>query len=495
MQFSWESERKEFKVDKKMSGVSLPSEMRALRLLLASSSSHQLSVWWVLLSILIVSSSPSRSSTLSPTGSSIIMPSSAAQSRQPNNHVQVSSDQQKITASVPSSTSSLSKSPVSPSSVFLSTVILAGDQFPSMFTSFNFPQRKLGHANKPVVITLKNSTRRIIKNEDSSSGETSGDSVNSGGEPSTEKDTDAKTYFPVNAAVSYTSILSSDKARRRVTDIDKSDNQISSHHREVAIAPFPRAKFPTTNRNDNMEQNLIIHDDGIKRGEKTAEKTLQGAASERSGDSAGTSTTSFTFSFSSRPKRQLRQQTAQLFLFVSSNSTGGFLRGRNETDKKPDTFHNSSEPSSGVVLAEQTVFTKATTHQDQIVGRGRPVSVSVMPVPSASPPVSANKSPAPGASGNGKKRMVRVSEGIPQHRQQRQDDRTLTILGLFELTHNSLPRERGRSERIAAEMALEDINAKGILQGYRLTMHTNDTQASSPLSNILEENFFHSGNI
>lgn len=54
----------------------------------------------------------------------------------------------------------------------------------------------------------------------------------------------------------------------------------------------------------------------------------------------------------------------------------------------------------------------------------------------------------------------------------------LTILGLFELTMDSSALASGRSERIAAELALEDINAEGILKGCRLVMHTNDTQAS-----------------
>ena len=56
--------------------------------------------------------------------------------------------------------------------------------------------------------------------------------------------------------------------------------------------------------------------------------------------------------------------------------------------------------------------------------------------------------------------------------------KTITILGLFELTKNSSRRLSGVSEKLAAELALHDINRKKILNKYRLTMLTNDTQVS-----------------
>jgi hypothetical protein len=54
--------------------------------------------------------------------------------------------------------------------------------------------------------------------------------------------------------------------------------------------------------------------------------------------------------------------------------------------------------------------------------------------------------------------------------------KTLTILGLFELSKRGSRRISGVSENFAAELALHDINRKKILHKYKLTMLTNDTQ-------------------
>jgi len=56
--------------------------------------------------------------------------------------------------------------------------------------------------------------------------------------------------------------------------------------------------------------------------------------------------------------------------------------------------------------------------------------------------------------------------------------KTLTILGLFELSRNGSSRSSGVSEKFAAELALKDINRKKILNKYKLTMLTNDTQVT-----------------
>lgn len=56
--------------------------------------------------------------------------------------------------------------------------------------------------------------------------------------------------------------------------------------------------------------------------------------------------------------------------------------------------------------------------------------------------------------------------------------KVLTILSLFEFSYNNtVKREFGESERLAAQMALDDINGNSnILPGYKLVQITNDTQ-------------------
>ncbi|CAL8143216.1 unnamed protein product [Orchesella dallaii] len=214
-----------------------------------------------------------------------------------------------------------------------------------------------------------------------------------------------------------------------IDDTDKSDNQISSR-----IVPFPPAGSRTnktkTNSSDvNMPNPLQIDKDET--------------SSSSAGTSISSSPTTPTISFFIRPKRQMHPQQASSSSSSSPTSPIIFSELANVKVGRRKSPANISP-------AGETVFTE-TAYPDHILTE--PIS---MPVTSA-------------VSVRGR-RVRAKGKGA---------DKTLTILGLFELTQNSLARESGRSEKIAAEMALEDINAKGILPGYRLTMHTNDTQASS----------------
>jgi len=205
-----------------------------------------------------------------------------------------------------------------------------------------------------------------------------------------------------------------------IHDTDKSDNQIS-----LRIVPFP----PAGSRANKTKKHSS---------ELNMPKTLQ--IDRDDGTSISSSVTTTTISFFNRTKRQLHQQQAP----SSSSSSIIFSELANKIVSKRRSPQNSS------TAVGETVFSE-TAYPDHILTE--PIS---MPIASAVP-VSARRVRAKG----------------------KERDKTLTILGLFELTQNSLARESGRSEKIAAEMALEDINAKAILPGYRLTMHTNDTQASS----------------
>lgn len=57
--------------------------------------------------------------------------------------------------------------------------------------------------------------------------------------------------------------------------------------------------------------------------------------------------------------------------------------------------------------------------------------------------------------------------------------KTVYVLGLFELTGSCEAAKGGRAERAAARMAIEDVNERGVIPGYRLEMYDNDTRCDS----------------
>ncbi|KAG7305911.1 hypothetical protein JYU34_008463, partial [Plutella xylostella] len=57
-----------------------------------------------------------------------------------------------------------------------------------------------------------------------------------------------------------------------------------------------------------------------------------------------------------------------------------------------------------------------------------------------------------------------------------QSPRTISILGLFELSVGARPRPDGRSELAAARLAVNHVNRRNLLPGYALTLVTNDTK-------------------
>lgn len=57
--------------------------------------------------------------------------------------------------------------------------------------------------------------------------------------------------------------------------------------------------------------------------------------------------------------------------------------------------------------------------------------------------------------------------------------KTVYVLGLFELTGSCEAARGGRAERAAARMAIEDVNERGVIPGYRLEMYDNDTRCDS----------------
>nr|XP_049696592.1 gamma-aminobutyric acid type B receptor subunit 2 [Helicoverpa armigera] len=59
----------------------------------------------------------------------------------------------------------------------------------------------------------------------------------------------------------------------------------------------------------------------------------------------------------------------------------------------------------------------------------------------------------------------------------RKSNRIVSILGLFELSVGDAPRADGVSELAAARLAVEHVNKRGLLPGYRLHLITNDTKA------------------
>ena len=58
----------------------------------------------------------------------------------------------------------------------------------------------------------------------------------------------------------------------------------------------------------------------------------------------------------------------------------------------------------------------------------------------------------------------------------KKNTKTITILGLFEMTTNGAERPEGRSELAAARLAITHVNQKNILSGYQLQLVVNDTK-------------------
>lgn len=57
--------------------------------------------------------------------------------------------------------------------------------------------------------------------------------------------------------------------------------------------------------------------------------------------------------------------------------------------------------------------------------------------------------------------------------------KTVYVLGLFELTGSCEAAKGGHAERAAARMAIQDVNERGVIPGYRLEMYDNDTRCDS----------------
>lgn len=251
-----------------------------------------------------------------------------------------------------------------------------------------------------------------------------------------------------------TTFKSDSESGSSIYDIDKSDNRISLHRRHLretgVIAPLPRAKY----NNNKTNKRVISKDsaDDVQRKHNTfIVRTLQTAGG---GVAAFSMATLFD---RPRHKRQFNYQHAPL-----SASTTSFPVAQPEllTKKPVSSFFQSPDTTATTFTTSSAaigkiIFTKTKTPETHH-NRGGMMMLS-------------GKSFT--EEGYRTKRVTRNSNVSQQ-------PTVLTILGLFELTQNKTSRANGISEKLAAEMALEDINAKGILKGCRLIMHTNDTQAS-----------------
>lgn len=60
----------------------------------------------------------------------------------------------------------------------------------------------------------------------------------------------------------------------------------------------------------------------------------------------------------------------------------------------------------------------------------------------------------------------------------RNTSRIVSILGLFELSIGDHPRADGMSELTAARLAVDHVNKRALLPGYKLHLITNDTKVS-----------------
>ncbi|XP_063357880.1 gamma-aminobutyric acid type B receptor subunit 2 [Cydia amplana] len=67
-------------------------------------------------------------------------------------------------------------------------------------------------------------------------------------------------------------------------------------------------------------------------------------------------------------------------------------------------------------------------------------------------------------------------------------NRIVSILGLFELSVGVAPRAEGASELAAAQLAVQHVNQRGLLPGYKLHLFTNDTKCDPGVG---VDRFFH----
>ncbi|XP_073949061.1 gamma-aminobutyric acid type B receptor subunit 3, partial [Choristoneura fumiferana] len=75
-------------------------------------------------------------------------------------------------------------------------------------------------------------------------------------------------------------------------------------------------------------------------------------------------------------------------------------------------------------------------------------------------------------------------EGLPKST----SNRIVSILGLFELSVGESPRAEGASELAAAQLAVQHVNQRALLPGYRLHLITNDTKCDPGVG---VDRFFH----
>lgn len=450
--------------------------MRALTLkIFQLSLHHQLIVSWTLISFLIVSGYPSRSSSLSTSETSISTSSFSSQhSSVEASHVNNIILPGKATKTLPPSSSSTTKSPVpflSPST----QVIINGNQFPSMLISFTFPSQKRDEHTKP--INLEKYERAEGKNGSLANQKKRNNIDINNNETSQQQQNQTSAYLAKDIYVVFNSSIRGGIAATH--DTDKSDNQISSHHGrrhlwKVTI-PFPPGKTkykPNTHTVITKKPN-DDDDDAVARNRRKIAKTL--TISEGS-NSAGASTpsTSAYFLFDRLRFKRHSSTNYQQAPLPSSSSFPAFPKKEQELlneyllgssgSRTMSSTTATTIISTNTAATGKTLFTK-TAYLYHARNSNGEISSAKMMMPPESVAASLNSS-------------TRIARAARSSKDAGDTATVLTILGLFELTQNKLPRESGRSERIAAEMALEDINAKGIVRGCRLIMHTNDTQAS-----------------
>lgn len=72
-------------------------------------------------------------------------------------------------------------------------------------------------------------------------------------------------------------------------------------------------------------------------------------------------------------------------------------------------------------------------------------------------------------------KVFRLFSDLPKNK----SNRIVSILGLFELSVGDSPRADGISELAAARLAVDHVNKRGLLPGYKLHLITNDTKVSN----------------
>lgn len=444
---------------------------------------HRLIVSWTLISFLIVSGCPSRSSSLSTSETSISTssyPSLQYLSVVEASHVNSIILPGKATETLPpssSSSSTTSKSPVpflSPST----QVIINGNQFPSMLISFTFLRQKRDEHTKP--INLEKYEREGKNGSLVNQKKRNNIDINNNEISQQQQNQTSSKFLAEDIYVMFNSSIRDGIPATH--DIDKPDNQISSHHdgrRHLWKVTFP---FPPGKTKYKANKHIVISnehdddDDAVVGNRRKIAKAL--SISEGSGNSAGASTPSTSAAYFLFDRLRFKRQSFNYQHAPLPSSSTAFPQKEQELLNKYLLGYGSSGSltmsststtattiiSTNTVATGKTLFTK-TAYLYHTRNSNGEISSAKMMMPQESVAASLNSSTVIARAARSSKKTGDTAT-------------VLTILGLFELTQNKLPRESGRSERIAAEMALEDINAKGILRGCRLIMHTNDTQAS-----------------